>query len=91
MKLPTYREALERHETPLDCFISRWQPVDSKSYAKNFREDLTAVLLPHVSLYHAVLDTVPNEWLDLIADKLNAVAAVLGEPPYSDTHGKEKE
>ncbi len=42
--IPSYEEALERHETPLDVFISRWEPVDSRSYKKGFREDLAALI-----------------------------------------------
>jgi hypothetical protein len=40
IKIPTYEEALERHETPLDVFISRWEPVGRGHDRKNFRNDL---------------------------------------------------
>lgn len=42
--IPTYGEAIERHETPLDVFVSRWEPVDSAGYKKAFREDLAALI-----------------------------------------------
>lgn len=42
--IPTYEEALERHETPLDAFVSLWEPVDSGTYRKHFQEDLAALI-----------------------------------------------
>ena len=44
MRIPSYEEALDKHETPLDVFVSRWEPVDSKNYKKVFREDLAALI-----------------------------------------------
>jgi hypothetical protein len=53
MQVPSYEEAL-KHETPLDVFISRWEPVDSKSYKKGFREDLAALIAYIEAAQHSV-------------------------------------
>lgn len=47
MKIPSYKEAFENHKTPLDIFVSRWEPVDSISWRDAFREDLAA-LIAHI-------------------------------------------
>ena len=44
IQIPTYEEALERHETPLDVFVSRWEPVDSRNSRNLFREDLASLI-----------------------------------------------
>jgi len=44
IQIPTYEEALERHETPLDVFVSRWEPVDSRNSRNRFREDLASLI-----------------------------------------------
>jgi hypothetical protein len=44
MNIPTYKEALERHENPLDVFVSRWEPAEKGSYKEFFREDLQALI-----------------------------------------------
>lgn len=40
MEIPTYKDSLKVHETPLEVFVSRWEPTDSKIWETNFREDL---------------------------------------------------
>ena len=44
IQIPTYEEAIERHETPLDVFVSRWEPVDSRNSRNRFREDLASLI-----------------------------------------------
>ena len=43
MKIPTYNEALSRHKTPLDIFVSLWEPIH-KDAKKAFRRDLAALI-----------------------------------------------
>lgn len=57
LQIPTYREALDRHETPLDVFVSRWEPVNHASDKKTFREDLAALIAYIEAAQHRVQPT----------------------------------
>jgi hypothetical protein len=78
MKIPTYKEALERHETPLDDFVSRWEPAKDGGYKVSFRQDLQA-LIDYFEQQH-VIDDGFGQSVDAVCGKCGRATMQVMRP-----------